>query len=289
MSALLIGLDVSTSAAPGAHPVAAAQAAEEAGFDFISCSDHPAGAGPSFETWTLLAWMAAATARIRIATRVLGVPYRSPAMVAKMAETLNRLSDGRLILGLGAGASEDEFRAYGLPASSPRQRVEGLAEAVTIIRGMWSGASFSFEGQVHRTHEARVEPRPDQPIPIWLGTFGPRGLVLTGQLADGWIPSLGYGREPLATMRARVLDAAAAAGRDPGQITCALNLDIRIGAGDADAPDVVCGTPQQVTDRLLSFVDLGFTAFNFKTPHADDVAGLATEVLPLLRQGPRHD
>src|SRR5439155_27087875 len=77
---LLFGLNVSTSAAPGADPVAAARAAEALGFDFVSASDHPAGTQPPYETWTMLAWIAAGTSTIRVATRVLGVPFRSPAM-----------------------------------------------------------------------------------------------------------------------------------------------------------------------------------------------------------------
>src|SRR2546429_2900879 len=98
--AVLFGVNVSSSAAIGADPVADAVRAEELGFDFVSASDHPCGADPTFETWTMLTWIAAATSRIRVATRVLGVPYRPPAIVAKMAETLDRLSGGPLILGL---------------------------------------------------------------------------------------------------------------------------------------------------------------------------------------------
>src|SRR5690554_2181201 len=101
MSDLLIGLGVSTSAHPGADPVADAVAAERYGFDFVSASDHLHGDAPTFEPWTMLTAIAASTTRLAVATRVLAVPYRHPAVVAKMAETLDRLSGGRLILGLG--------------------------------------------------------------------------------------------------------------------------------------------------------------------------------------------
>lgn len=87
-------LNVLTSAASGADPVAFAVRAEELGFDFISSSDHPCGTSPTYETWTMLSFVAAATFRIKVATRVLGVPYRPPPLVAKMAETLDRLSAG---------------------------------------------------------------------------------------------------------------------------------------------------------------------------------------------------
>src|SRR5437588_11461413 len=109
---ILLGVNIPTSAAAGADPVAAARHAEELGFDFVSSSDHPGGTSPNFETWTMLSWIAATTSRVHVATRVLGVPYRNPAMVAKMAETLARLSRGRLILGLGGGSADDEHRAF---------------------------------------------------------------------------------------------------------------------------------------------------------------------------------
>jgi alkanesulfonate monooxygenase SsuD/methylene tetrahydromethanopterin reductase-like flavin-dependent oxidoreductase (luciferase family) len=141
---LLFEVDISTSAAAGADPVAAARAAEALGFDFVSANDHPAAHDLRDETWTMLAWIAPATSRIRVATRVLGVPYRPPAMVAKMAETFDRLSGGRLILGLGAGASDEEFRAFGLGVRSPRDKIDGLEEAVRVIRGLWTEPGFQL-------------------------------------------------------------------------------------------------------------------------------------------------
>jgi alkanesulfonate monooxygenase SsuD/methylene tetrahydromethanopterin reductase-like flavin-dependent oxidoreductase (luciferase family) len=176
MAALEFGLNVSTSAAPGADPVAYAKRAEELGFDFVSSNDHPCGSAPTFETWTMLSWIAASTSRVRIATRVLGVPYRPPPMVAKMAETLDRLSGGRLILGLGGGASNAEFRAFGLGDPSNRDKTQGLEEAITIIRGLWSEPRFTFEGRIYHTDGAEIEPKPDHRIPIWLGTCAPRAL-----------------------------------------------------------------------------------------------------------------
>jgi alkanesulfonate monooxygenase SsuD/methylene tetrahydromethanopterin reductase-like flavin-dependent oxidoreductase (luciferase family) len=288
MNALQFGLNVSTSAAPGADPVADSRRAEELGFDFVSASDHPCGSNPTFETWTMLSWIAAATSNIRVATRVLGVPYRPPAMVAKMAETLDRLSGGRLILGLGGGYSDDEFRAFGLRVpSSPRDKIDGLEEAVLIARGLWSEQSFSYEGRLFRTEAADLEPKPEHHIPIWLGTFGDRALALTGRVADGWIPSLGFAPpDQIAAMRDRVLSAAQAAGRDPGQITCALNIEIQVGGQPHPDPDVVSGTADAVVEKLLSFVKLGFTAMNFMPVGPDSVEQaerLAREVVPAVR------
>lgn len=286
MNTLRFGVNLPTYAGDGADPVAAARRAEELGFDFVSSSDHPCGSNPTFETWTMLTWIAASTTRIGIATRVLGVPYRSPAMLAKMAETLDRLSGGRLILGLGAGHSDDEFRAFGLGVPTPREKVDGLAEAISVIRGLWTEPDFSFAGRIHHTEHADLEPKPTRRIPIWLGTYGPRALHVTGRLADGWIPSHGYAElDELIAMRARVLDAAREAGREPSEITCAYNVPVRIGT-DVD-PDVVSGSAESIAEQLATFVDLGFSTFNFMpqgSDPAEQVDRLATEVLPALRQ-----
>lgn len=287
MSESLFGLGISTSSAPGADPVQDAQAAEALGFDFVSASDHPCGTVPTHETWTMLTWVAAATSRVRLATRVLGVPYRPPAMVAKMAETLNRLSGGRLILGLGGGYADEEFRAFGLGVPSPRDKVDGMAEAIEIARGLWTKPAFSYAGRLYQTENADLEPKPEGRIPIWLGTYGPRALDATGRLADGWIPSLGFAPPGMIPpMRDRILAAAERAGRDPGDITFAYNVAVRVGDDQAPDVNVIAGSPGEIAERLLGFTELGFTSMNF-IPFGPDPRGqaelLAAEVLPALR------
>jgi alkanesulfonate monooxygenase SsuD/methylene tetrahydromethanopterin reductase-like flavin-dependent oxidoreductase (luciferase family) len=284
---LQFGVNIPTDVVHGRSPVAAAVRAEELGFDFVSSSDHPCGTNPTHETWTMLCYVAAATKRIRIATRVLGVPYRAPAMVAKMAETLDRLSGGRLILGLGSGSADDEHRAFGLGVRSPKDKTDGLEEAVTIIRGLWTEKSFTFRGRLYQTDAAELEPKPSRRIPIWLGTFAPRALAVTGRLADGWIPSLGYAPpDEVVVLRERMLDAARAVGRDPAEITCAYNVDVRVDErADGDGA-VVAGPPELVAEQLRSFALLGFSAFNFMVGGPDayeQVERLAAEVLPALR------
>ncbi|MDQ3822589.1 MAG: LLM class flavin-dependent oxidoreductase [Actinomycetota bacterium] len=287
MNELQFGLNVSTSADAGADPVAAARRAEELGFDFVSASDHPCGASPTYETWTMLCFVAASTSRIRIATRVLGVPYRSPAMVAKMAETLDRLSGGRFVLGLGGGSADAEHRAFGLGVRSPKEKTDGLEDAVRIVRGLWSESGFTYSGRLYHTEDATIEPKPERAIPIWLGTFAPRALALTGRLADGWIPSLGYAPpSEVSGMRERILRAAEEAGRDPSEITCVYNMEVRVGEPLDGDPDVVSGSPDAVAERLASFVELGFSAFNFMPsgPRPDEQADvLAREVVPAVR------
>jgi alkanesulfonate monooxygenase SsuD/methylene tetrahydromethanopterin reductase-like flavin-dependent oxidoreductase (luciferase family) len=287
MRAVRFGLNVSTSAAPGADPVADARRAEELGFDFVSASDHLHGEQPSYETWTMLSWIAAETSSLRVATRVLAVPYRSPAVLAKMAETFDRLSGGRLILGLGGGYSDAEFRAFGMGTPTPRDKVDGLEEAIRIIRGLWSEPTLRFQGRRYRTDGAQLEPKPDHHIPIWLGTYGNRALAVTGRLADGWIPSLGFAPpEQARAMRDRIFQAALKAGRRTEEITCAYNVVVRVDEHADPQPSTVSGSPTTVIERLRGFLGMGFTALNFmpEGPGTDEQAErLAKEVLPALR------
>jgi alkanesulfonate monooxygenase SsuD/methylene tetrahydromethanopterin reductase-like flavin-dependent oxidoreductase (luciferase family) len=286
MTEPLLGVNVSISASNGTDPVADAMRAEDLGFDFVSINDHLHGSSPTYETWTLLSWMAARTSRLRVATRVVAVPYRHPAVLGKMAETLQRLSNGRLILGLGGGAFDDEFRAFGLGVRPPRDKVDGMEEAIHILHGLWSERSFTFDGRLYRTEGADLEPKPSRPIPIWLGTYGPRALEVTGRLADGWIPTYELAPpERVTVMRDRVLGAARDAGRDPDELTCVYNLDIRVGEG-SEQPTVVSGSPDSLVDRLAGFLRMGFSALNFipsGPDQAEQVERLGREVLPGIR------
>jgi alkanesulfonate monooxygenase SsuD/methylene tetrahydromethanopterin reductase-like flavin-dependent oxidoreductase (luciferase family) len=288
MTRVEFGLDISASVHRQSHPVADAKRAEELGFAFVSVNDHVHGPKPRFETWTMMAWIAAQTSRIRVASRVLGLPFRHPSMLAKMAESFDRLSGGRLILGLGAGASEEEFSALGVGGASRRERIEGLAEGIRLIRGLWTEPTFTMQGLRYRTDHAQLQPKPARHIPIWLGTFGDRALNVTGQLADGWIPSLEDAPpDRIEAMRDRVLTAARASGRDPEDISCVYNVEVRI---DERPPEprafVVTGSPDAVADQLLGYVAMGFEAFNCVIAGPDESAQierLAAEVIPLVR------
>ena len=283
---MIFGVNVSPSVEAGADPVGEAIRAEQLGYDFISSNDHLHGGDPRHETWTMLSWMAAATSRIRLAPRVLAVPYRHPAVVAKMAETFDRLSNGRLILGLGGGYSDEEFAAFGLGVPTPRQKVDGMEEAIRIARGLWAEERLTFEGSQYRTDAARIEPKPAHPIPIWLGTYGPRALAVTGKLADGWIPTFELAPpEAVPGMRERIMAAAGDAGRDPDSITCVYNVDVRI--DEAATPEfVVSGTADELVERLASFARLGFGGMNlcpFGAGQEEQVERLAREVIPAVR------
>ena len=281
------GITVIPSVSGHSDPVGEARHAEELGFDLVTVWDHLHGDRPSYETWTLLTWMAASTSSISVGTNVLGLPYRNPVVIAKMAESLDRLSGGRLILGLGAGGNDAEFEAFGLPVRSPREKLEALEEAITIIRGVWFGPGFTFEGRHYRTLGAEVEPKPSRPIPIWLGTYGPRGLDLVARMADGWLPSMPYAPPAVAREKLKAIrEAAEGAGRDPDALTYAYNVSVRVGGDPGPDPDrLVTGGPGAVAERLAGFVADGFTCLNFwlSGDRADQRERLASEVLPAVR------
>lgn len=280
-----LGINIPVSAAEGAEPFHMAERAEELGFDFLSSSDHPIGREPSNETWTLLAMIAAKTKRIHILPRVLGVPFRNPVVTAKMAETLNRLSNERLILGLGAGGMDQEIEAMGATPTGAGPKVTALEEALQIIRGLWTQPDLTVHGEHYRTESATISPRPTTRIPIWLGTFGPRSLALTGRLADGWIPTLGHAsRDEIPQMLDRIHRSRSDAGRSESAFQSILNVVVHIG-GDTDGT-AVAGTPDQITDQLGDLLDLGFDGVNFMPPNdewANQAALLADEVGPALK------
>jgi alkanesulfonate monooxygenase SsuD/methylene tetrahydromethanopterin reductase-like flavin-dependent oxidoreductase (luciferase family) len=169
-----------------------------------------------------------------------------------------------------------------------REKIDGLEEAVRIVRGLWKSAAYTFDGQHHRVREAGLEPKPSHNIPIWLGTFGKRALTVTGRVADGWIPTFSMAPpKDIPAMRDRIFEAASAAHRDPADITLAYNINFRIQErGDSEPALAVTGSASQIAEQLSSFVDLGFSALNF-SPDGNEperqVEILAQEVLPMVR------
>jgi probable F420-dependent oxidoreductase len=281
------GINVNQSAAPGSDPVGDALHAEELGFDMVLLSDHLVGGRPTHETWTLLTWLASRTSRVRLGTNVLGLPYRHPAVTAKMAGTLQRLSGGRFVLGLGGGGSDAEFHAFGLPVREPRQKIDALEEALEVIRRLWSESQVTFHGRHYSVHEATIDPRPEEPIPLWLGTYGPRALRLTGRIADGWIPSFPFAPpEQWRRMRDLVRKAAEEAGRDPSEIELAYNVGIRLDGSSAARRPIVAGSAGEVAETLAAFVRDGVTFVNvWPVGNAREQAErIAREVLPAVRE-----
>src|SRR5215207_4349603 len=131
-------------------------------FTTLWVSDHfQFGDAPVLEEWTRLTYLAALFPHLKVGHLVLSQSFRNPALLAKMGATLQHLSGGRFILGIGAGWHEEEYRAYGYGYPSPGARVAQLAEAIQIIRGLWTEATATFHGAHYRIEEAYCEPRPD--------------------------------------------------------------------------------------------------------------------------------
>ncbi|QKJ18187.1 LLM class flavin-dependent oxidoreductase [Microbacterium hominis] len=224
---LEFGAFITPAAADPSIPVLLSRVAEEAGLDLVTFQDHPYQ--PAFlDTWTLMSFVAARTARIRIAPNVLNVPLRPPAVVARAAASLDLLSNGRFELGLGAGGFWDAIAAMGGTRLTPGQSVTALEEAIGLIRELWNTderrGAFT-DGVHHSVHGAKRGPRPAHRIPLHIGAYKPRMLALTGRTGDGWLPSLGYMKPgDLGRGNAAIDEAAAAAGRDPGEIRRLLNV-----------------------------------------------------------------
>ena len=278
------GLSLMTSA--DTDVASDAREAERLGFDLVTVMDHLPGSRPTLETWTALTWAAAATERIHLGTNVLGLPYRHPAVTAKRAETLQRLSGGRLILGLGAGGSNDEFRRFGLPVREPKEKTDAFEEALRLTRALWSGEEVTFEGEHYRLEEAQISPVPEPPIPVWLGVYGKRSLTFVAMYADGWLPSLRFAPpERRKELQDRIHRAAEDAGRDPGELEMAYNVGVRVDEQAEQRPGMIAGEPDRVIEQLRALIDDGVTYLLFWAAgdQAEQRERLAKDVIPALR------
>jgi alkanesulfonate monooxygenase SsuD/methylene tetrahydromethanopterin reductase-like flavin-dependent oxidoreductase (luciferase family) len=270
------------------HVAAEAERAEQLGFDLVAVDrDVVSGPPQGLEVWTTLTWVAARTSRITVVPNVLALPNRHPALLAKMAETLDRLSRGRVVLALGAGAplNDPRVHALGLRGWSPAERVEATEEALDVIRGLWTDADFSYAGKHFTIEHAGLEPRPQQRIPVWLGAYRPRMLALTGRKADGWIPSLSW-LEPAAAHRAleRVRAAAVQAGRDADALTYAYNVGVLVDEHGPPERGRLVGGPERLGEALAEFVRHGFTALIVwpSGDTAEQIERLARDVIPAV-------
>lgn len=264
------------------------RAADRAGLDLAGIQDHPYQRR-FLDTWTLISTLVPQTESIRFFPDVANLPLRPPAMLAKAAASLDVLSGGRVEIGLGAGAFWDAIVAMDGPRRSPRDAVQATEEAIRVMRLVWSEErSARFEGEFYALRGMRPGPRPAHDIGIWIGAYGPKMLGLTGRLADGWLPSLGYlTLERLGKMQNRIDDAASGAGRVPAEIRRALNVSGSIGPlGEGLLEGPVSLWVEQLSHLAL---DLGVDTFVFwpsggveeQQRHVETFAG---EVVPAVRE-----
>ncbi len=244
-----------------------ARTAEAAGFDSIWVGDHHLYRGDGrpergpWEAWTLLAGLAAVTHRVRLGPLVACLGFHEPAIVARMAATVDEVSDGRLVLGVGAGWNRTEFDAFGIPFD---HRVSRFEEAFEIVRRLVGGERVTFDGRWHRTDDALLLPAPARRPTLMVGSTGPRVLAATLPSVDAWntwYEPHGNTSDGFRTAQAAIDAACERAGRDPATLERSVCVLVRLGPGGErpDEPGVIPleGSPGALAAGLRAFADAG--------------------------------
>ena len=262
------------------HILELAQLADVLGLDVVSVQDHPYQ-GRFADTWTLLTAIGVRTNQVKVSPNVANLPLRQPVVLAKSAATLDLLTGGRVELGLGAGAFWDAIVAAGGQRRTPKEAVDALTEAIAVIRAVWSGGTVREAGEHYPVKGLHGGPVPAHDIPIWLGSYKPRMLRLTGAVADGWVPSMGYADPPDLPALAAILDEAALeAGRDPVQVRRIYNVNGSFGRGSG----FLQGSADQWAEDLAGLtMETGMSTYILGTDDEDVVRRFAEEVAPATR------
>ena len=242
-----------------------AQGAEAGGLDSVWVYDHLLfrfGDDPTtglYECWTILSAIAEATRRVEVGTIVLCTGFRNPALLAKMAGTLDAISDGRLILGVGAGWHDPEFEAFGFPTDHKVSRFE---ESLAVITGLIRDGRVDLDGTYVQARDAVLVPPARPGIPILVAAKRPRMFELTARHADAWnMAWFGLPDGRLATGRRELAEACERVGRDPSTLTITVGLEVRypdLGAGEAAVPGrAMEGGPEAIAEGLAAHAVLG--------------------------------
>jgi F420-dependent oxidoreductase-like protein len=260
--------------------------ADALGFDSAFTFDHfmpifSDPEGPCFEGWMLLSALAAKTERIRVGVLVTGNTYRNPALLAKMASTVDHVSGGRLILGMGAGWFEREHQAYDVPFFTPGERARRLVEAVTIVKRLFTEDAVTFDGTYYTLKEAPFAPKPVQRPhpPILIGGMGPKVIQpLAARDADIWHFFVRSGEADEARRIVAHFDALCrTVGRDPGAVEKSTSLSDRVVAEEGVAKTIA---------RVRALVDAGVQhlILSLSPPYDRDLLRrFAREVVPAFR------
>ncbi|MGI8507061.1 MAG: glucose-6-phosphate dehydrogenase (coenzyme-F420) [Solirubrobacteraceae bacterium] len=306
-------------------------AAERVGLDIVAVSDHfqpwrhHGGHGPAALPW--LGAVGQATHTVALGTSVLTPTLRyHPAMIAHAFGTLGLLNPDRVFLGLGTGEAMNETPATGLPFPGRKERRLRLAEAIELIRRLWTEERVDFAGDYYRTSKATVYDRPEVPVPIFVAASGPLAAKLAGRVGDGFICTSGKDPQLYSELLDKVQEGAAAADRDASKLRRMIEIKVSYdrdpdyalqacrwwaalaltpeqkegiedpiemervadeNAGNAHTRFIVSDDPQEVVDRIATYLDLGFNDLLLHGPGNDQRRFLdqfASDVLPLLRQ-----
>jgi probable F420-dependent oxidoreductase len=286
----------------------AAQSAEQQGFDSIWSADrvvtpwqintfYPYSENhefivppdrPFLDSFTCLAFLAGCTEKIMLGISVLVLPYRHPLYWARVAASIERLSKGRLIMGVGVGWMEEEFAALGVPF---KERGKMTDEQLEIVEMLWNEEHISYEGQFYSIQDVAFYPKPMQRIPIWIGGEGMAAMRRTAKYGDAWFP---YYIDITATQLRERFDTirrmAAEAGRDPDQIQLACCRAIEVTRDAVPQEETrLRGTPEQLIEALNAYREAGVDhiALQFMVPRWPDrveqIERFASEVMPHVR------
>ena len=248
--------------------LAMTQLAEDVGFDSVWVTDHFIHRGETelrgpWECWSLISAIAAVTTRVEIGTLVLCTGFRNPALLAKIAETVEDISGGRLILGLGAGWNEPEYRAFGYPFD---HRVARFEEALTIITGLLRNGHIDFEGTYSSARDCELRPRGPRlgGPPIMIGTTGKRMLELTARHADQWnvwFSPIDNSVAKLKTLLEDVDAACAVIGREPETLERTAAVKVEVGPHSPSQMSVapLTGSPDALAEQLRAYAAIGVT------------------------------
>ncbi len=252
---------------------------------------------PEPDAWTLMTWLAATFPDLRVGSMVLSQSYRNPGLLGVMAATLQNVSDGRLVLGLGAGWLEEEYRAYDFDYPSGGTRVAQLAETIELLKVLWTASPATYHGQYYRLLRARCVP-PERPIPVMVGTNGPKALAVAARLADWWVwdgPWEQTYRKPYERLRAEC----EAIGRPFDEITLVAELSISLPEDPAGFEpyfehsfypgqvfQLVGPTPAEVIREIETLVDVGVQHLALGFDDASHLRRFVDTVLPNLRLSP---
>jgi alkanesulfonate monooxygenase SsuD/methylene tetrahydromethanopterin reductase-like flavin-dependent oxidoreductase (luciferase family) len=245
------------------------------------------------EGWTALTYLAGMQPTLHYGHTVLCQSFRNPAHLAKMAATLQYMSQGHFILGLGAGWNKGECDAYGIPFPEAKQRVEELEEALQIIKAMWKGEETTFAGKYYSIKEAYCRPKPVPAPPIMIASFQPKMIRLSARYADWWNGPVSD-LETLKTQQRALDKACEDIGRDPGSLRRTVDIgdiycaptekEVQALIGDRELEaGTLRGTPEQISEKLQPLLDLGITYFMLGSGAFPDLSSLETigrQVIP---------
>ena len=271
-----------------------AEKAEKDGFDSIWLPDHFFYRNPGeptrgiWECWTMLSALAQATHRLEIGTLVTCNSFRNPAILAKMATTVDEVSHGRLILGVGAGWNEPEYQAFGLPFD---HRVARFEEALQILKPLLRDGHVDFAGHYYQARNCEIAPRGPRAEgpPLMVGSEGgPRMLKLTAQYADLW--NTGYMGKPetLAERRAKIEAACHKVGRDPATLGITALIGLWFPDLQANKPKFfdspLTGTMQEIAEAMQGYARIGVRHIMFQCePYTPEARWRLTEAFHLYR------